>query len=112
MPLDLNAKHVNWNSRLTTRRRKILRNYVEENSCLIFGLDTATTNPNIPSATTDILDISVTKELSFPVYLISCSALSSDHLTVLIETACRLCCHYLLDRLNFRRTDWANFQTH
>jgi endonuclease/exonuclease/phosphatase family metal-dependent hydrolase len=33
---DLNAKHVDWNSRLTTRRGKLLRDYAEGNSCLIF----------------------------------------------------------------------------
>jgi hypothetical protein len=54
---DLNAKHVDWNSRLNTRREKPLRDFADENSCLIFGPDTATTNPYNPSATTDVLDI-------------------------------------------------------
>jgi hypothetical protein len=60
---DLNAKHVDWNSRLTTRRGKLLRDYADENSCLIFGPDTPTTNPYNPSATPDVLDIAVTKVL-------------------------------------------------
>ena len=33
---DLNAKHVDWNSWLTTRRGKLLRNYADWNSYLIF----------------------------------------------------------------------------
>jgi hypothetical protein len=41
---DLNAKHVDWNSRLSTRREKHLRDFADEN-CLIFGPDTPTTNP-------------------------------------------------------------------
>jgi hypothetical protein len=45
----LNAKHVDWNSRLTTRRGKLLRDYAEGNSCLIFGSDTITTKPHNPS---------------------------------------------------------------
>ena len=45
-------------------------------------------------------------------YLTSCSALSSDHLPVLIDTACRPSFHNLPDRSNFRCTDWANFQIH
>ena len=53
---DLNAKHVDWSSRLTTRRRKLLRDYADENSCLIFGPDTPTTNSYNPYATPDILD--------------------------------------------------------
>jgi len=34
---DLNAKRLDWNSRLSTRRGKLLRNYADGNSCLIFG---------------------------------------------------------------------------
>jgi len=63
MAVDLNAKHVNWISQLTTRRGKLLRDYADENSCLIFGPDTPTTNPYNPSATPDVLDIAVTKDL-------------------------------------------------
>jgi hypothetical protein len=54
----------------------------------------------------------VTKDLASPVYLISCDALSSDHLQVLIDTACRSSLHHPPDRPNFRLTDWANYQTH
>jgi hypothetical protein len=57
------------------------------------------------------LDVAVTKELPFPVFLTSCSALSSDHLLVLIDTACRSSFHQPPDRTNFRHTCWANFQT-
>jgi hypothetical protein len=55
------------------------------------------------------LDIASTMDLPFPVYLTSSSALSSDHLPVLIDTACRSSFHHRLDRPNFRHTDWANF---
>ena len=48
MPGDLNAKHVDWNSRLTTIRGKLLRVYTDENFCLIFEPDTPTTNPYYP----------------------------------------------------------------
>ena len=48
----------------------------------------------------------MTKNLSFPVYLTSCSALSSDHLPVLIDTSCRSSFHHPPVR-----PDWANFQT-
>jgi len=108
---DLNAKHVDWNSRLNTRRGKLLRDYVDENSCLIFGPHSPTTNPHNPSVTPDVLDIVITKNLSFPVYLTLCSALRSDHLPVFICTACRSSFHHPPDRPDFRRTDWADFQT-
>jgi len=108
---DLNAKHVVWNSRLNTRREKLLPEYADGNSCLIFGLDSPTTNSYNTLVTHDVLDIVITKNLSFPVYLTSCSTLSSDHLPVLIDTSCRSSFHKPPDRPDFRRTEWASFQT-
>jgi hypothetical protein len=68
---DLNTKNMDWNSRLM-RRGKLPPDYADGNSCLIFGLDTPTTNPyNLPTNTDD-LDIEVTKEIPFPVHLTSC----------------------------------------
>ena len=54
---DLNAKHVDLNSRLNTRRGKLLRDYANGNSGLIFGPDSPTTNPYNPLVTPDVLDI-------------------------------------------------------
>ena len=108
---DLNAKHVDWKSRLNTRRGKLLREYADGNSCLIFGPDSPTTNPYNPLVTPDVLDIVITKNLSFSVYLTSCSALSSDHLQCLIDTSCRSSFLNPPDSPDFRRTDWASFQT-
>jgi endonuclease/exonuclease/phosphatase family metal-dependent hydrolase len=102
---DLNAKHVDWKSRMTTRRGKLLHDNADGNSCLIFEPDTPTTNPYNPSVTPGVMEIVLTQDLSFSVYLTSCSALSSDHLPVLIDTACR---RYFLHppcRHDFRRTD-------
>jgi hypothetical protein len=61
---DLNAKHMDWISRLTTRREKVLRDYADGNSCLIFGRDTTTTNTYKLSATPDVLDIVITQNLT------------------------------------------------
>jgi hypothetical protein len=108
---DLNAKHMDWNSRLSTRRGKLLRDYADENSCLIFGPDSQPPTHK-PLGYNRFLDIAITKNLSFQVYLTSYSALSSDDLPVLIDTACRSSFHHPPDRPDFRRTDWANFQTH
>jgi hypothetical protein len=60
---DLNAKHVEWNSRLITKRGRLLRNYADKNSCLIHGPNTPTTVPYNPSATPDVLDIVITRDL-------------------------------------------------
>ena len=60
---DLNAKHVDSNSRLRTRRGKLLHDYADENSCLIHGPDSPSTNPYNSSANPDVLDIVITKKL-------------------------------------------------
>jgi endonuclease/exonuclease/phosphatase family metal-dependent hydrolase len=86
---DLNAKHVDWNSRLTKTRAKLLRDYASGNSCLSYGPESATTLPYNTPANHDNFDIVLTKDLTLRVYLNACSALSSDHLPVLMDTSCR-----------------------
>jgi hypothetical protein len=68
--------------------------------------------PYNPSATPDVLDIVVTSDLPFSVALTACTALSSEHLRVLIDTGCCSTFHHPPDRPDVRRRDWANFQTH
>jgi len=109
---DLSLRHVDWNSRLNTRQGKILRDCTDQNSCLILGRDSPTTNPYNPSVTPDVLDNVITKKLSFPVYLTSCSALRLDHLPVLTETSSRSSHHHPPYRPDFRCTNWADLQTH
>jgi hypothetical protein len=46
------------------------------------------------------------------VYLTSCSARSSDHLPVLIDTTCRSSFQHPPDHPNFIHNKWANFQSH
>ena len=106
---DLNAKHVEWNSRLITKRCRLLRDYADENSCLIYGPNTPTTVSYNPSATPDVLDIALTKHLFSPMYLTTCSALSSDHLPILIDAHCRSSFLSPPDRPELR-TDWPKFQ--
>jgi hypothetical protein len=92
---------------------KLLRDYADGYSCLIFGPDSPTTNPYNHSATPDVLDIVITRDLPSSMALASCSALSSDHLPVLIHNGCRSSFHHHPpDRPNVRHTDWAKVQTH
>ena len=108
---DVNAKHVDWNSRLSTRRVTPTSLCRRE---LLSDLWTGLPNHQ-PIQPLDysiyVPEIVITKNFSFPVYLTSCSAWSSDHLPVLIDTACRQSFHHQPDRPDFRRSDWANFQT-
>jgi hypothetical protein len=103
----LNAKHVDWNARQTTTRGKVLRDFASGDSCLIYGPDSPTTVPYNSSATRDVLDIGITKDLTIPVYLTACSALCSDHLPVLIDTTCRSYFRNLPARPDYRRSDWV-----
>ena len=73
MENDLNAKHGDWSSRLSTTSAILLRDYADSSSCLIFGPDS-----HKPSANLDILDIVITRDLHSPIDLTSCYALSSD----------------------------------
>ena len=45
---DPNAKHVQRDSRLITKRSRLLRDYAHNNSCLIHGPNTPTTVPYNP----------------------------------------------------------------
>ena len=72
--------------------------------------NTPTTLPYNHSATPDALDIKITKGLGCPMYLTACSALSSDHLPILIDTQCRSSFLSPPDRPDLRRTDWSKFQ--
>ena len=112
LPSELNAKHVDWNSRLSTRLGKLLCDYANVNSCLFFGPDTPTTNPYNPSASCEVLDIMITKELPSSVHLTLCSALISDHLPVIIDTMCHSSFLHPPDRPDFWCTDWAKLQSH
>ena len=67
----------------------MLREYAEKNSYIIYGTNKPTTVSYSSSATPYVLDIVITKDLVSPVNLTTCSALSSDHLPILIDTHCR-----------------------
>jgi hypothetical protein len=65
---DINAKHKDWNSRLTTARPSLLLDYANRNSFFICGPDSPTMVPYTHNATPDVLDI-VVKDYILPVRL-------------------------------------------
>jgi hypothetical protein len=66
---DLDAKHRDWNYRLTTARGSLLYDYANRNSCLVYGPDSPTTNPYASNATPHVLDIVIVKDFVLPVHL-------------------------------------------
>jgi hypothetical protein len=83
----------------------------DENSGLIYWLNTHTTVPYNPCAIRDELDIVITKYLIIPMYPTTCSALTSDHLPTLIDTRGRSSFFNPLDRPDLRRTDLSKNRT-
>ena len=77
----------------------------------ISGPDSPITIPYNSSATPDVLDVVITRDLPTSVVFTSSSALISDHFPVLIDSGCRPFDHPP-DRPDARCTDWATFQTH
>jgi hypothetical protein len=49
--------HVEWNSRLFTERCRLLTDYGDKNSCLVYG-------PNTPATTPYTIDIAIRKYLT------------------------------------------------
>jgi hypothetical protein len=98
---------VDWNSRLTIARGTFLRHFPDRHSCFIHGPDSPTTVPYIPSENPDFLGIEVNQNHPTLAHLTACSALSKDHLPILIDTRCPSFLVKLPDRRDFRWTDWS-----
>jgi hypothetical protein len=60
---DPNAKHVDWNSRLIMTWGRLICDYTNKNSCLIYRPTTISHNS---FATADVLDITLKKTPSYP----------------------------------------------
>ena len=89
-----------------SNRQRKLYDCADQNTCLIFEPDTPTTISYSHSTTPNVFD------LPSPVYLFVCSALSLDHLPIIIDVMCHSPFLQPQDRPDFRPIDWVNFQAH
>ena len=105
---DVNSKHVDWNFRLIILRNNLLRELADR---VLLDLWAGFTHhcPVQSFCHPDVLGIVLTKDSHTPVHLTACSALSSDHLPVLIDTGSR---SSFLNLPDFRRTDWSKFEAY
>jgi hypothetical protein len=101
---------MDWYSRMVAARNSLLRDYVNRSSCFIYNPESPATLPFKPNAT-DVLDIVVVKDLVLPVCLLCC-ALSSDHVTVMIDITFRTPFRNNLKRPDSTRMDWASFHAY
>jgi hypothetical protein len=92
---DFNAKHRDWNSRLTTEGRSLLCDYANRNS----------TTPYNSKANPKYLGYCDRQGLRPTGASGRLQSLSSDHLLVLINKTCRTSFHDHLDCPDFIRTD-------
>jgi hypothetical protein len=107
---DFNAKHTDWNSRLITARGPLLRDYADRNSCLNYESVSPPAASYTHKATPNVLDVVVVKDFVLRVHPTICSALSSDHLPILIDPSYRSTFENPPDRPDVTRIDWAAFQ--
>ena len=92
-----------------------MRDYADRNLCLVYGPNTPTTVLYIISATPGVLDIDMAKDLGSPIYLTTCTAQSSDHLPIVIDTQFRSSFLSTPNRPDLRRefdVMWVSPQDH
>jgi len=103
---DLNAKHVEWNSGLITKRQTCVTMLIRINASSVCRTLLPLYTPTY--TTPDVPDIPIMTDVVSPVYLTTCSALSSVHIPVLIDTMSIFLSPP--DRRDLRTTGWPNFQ--
>ena len=76
---DLNCKHPDWGSRLTTPSGRALSRYLHDHHLRAYGPGLPTHYPRRPGARPDILDIAVVKGVVNQIEVSVLTELSSDH---------------------------------
>jgi len=106
---DLNCKHTDWNSRLTTWRGKKLARHADTNGYAISAPDSPTYYPYHKTAPPDVLDIFL-HHMELPVEdVVALDELNSDHVPVLLTTKCSMSAQVRPDTCHVR---WDVFRQH
>ena len=105
---DLNAKHNNWNSRVTNTRGRALDLLSRKIGFTVAG---PTEPTHYSGGLGDILDIFILKDVNVSFELETVVALSSDHNPVLMRLGDEVMSIQPLPRYNYRKTDWRRYQT-
>ncbi|PSN53748.1 hypothetical protein C0J52_02213, partial [Blattella germanica] len=78
--------------------------------CDVHGPTSQTYNPYVRDFRTDVLDIVITKDISFQFDLNVCVALNSDHYPVILDAHCRASFKAPLTRYDQRRVNWNDYK--
>lgn len=100
---DLNAKHVDWHSKVTNAKGRTLRDISDNNNLVVIAPRDPT---HIGFYGTDVLDIAILKDIRQHWTLQTEHELTSDHLPVVMELQTQIPHH--LQTIQF--TDWKLFQ--
>lgn len=102
---DFNAKHINWNSRITNTNGRKLQDIANKHNLLIKG-PTEATHICTNTASSDVLDILLMKNVAHRVEIKTTADLSSDHNPVMVEL--------FIEKDSYtreiKRTNWTKFR--
>nr|CAD7431397.1 unnamed protein product [Timema monikensis] len=107
---DLNSKHPNWNSRLTTRDGRILNEHADRNDYLVVGPGEPTFYPANPLHRPDIIDVVLTNMGVTSEDLTVLKELDSDHNPVLCEITINTNIEIKGLKRNISTSDWEGFK--
>lgn len=108
---DLNAKHVNWNSKSTNAKGRVLMRHSLANDLTVVGpKDPTHYSGRSKHFHGDVLDIAILSGVRRSVCLETLTALTSDHNPILIEYGDEMTCEPPAERLNYAKADWKLFQ--
>lgn len=105
---DLNAKHRDWNSRVTNARGKALRDYAINNFLNTIAPVTPTHYHHL-GYRPDVLDIAILRGINNHNDLSTLQELSSDHFPILLEVFDEAAEE---DEVTLSSTNWVEFSTH
>lgn len=108
---DLNAKHVDWGSRLTTTKGSELRQAIKEIGCSFYSTGKPTYWPTDPNKNPDLLDFFIARKVS-PNYIDveENFDLDSDHSAVIMTLSEIIIKKKARPMLVNKTTDWESFR--
>ena len=108
---DLNAKHVDWGSRLTTTKGSQLRKAINKKGCNYHSTGKPTYWPTDPNKLPDLLDFFITRKVSPNFIEVEENFdLDSDHSAVILTLSERIIKNETRCTLSNKTTDWESFK--